>query len=155
MKKFPFHAMGLQKCLAGYYNEHDEQLQEQALLLKNDFKTWLITHFEFTSRQVRYLHSLNNEMIDFLAHNCSYALKNRLPINLIKDVITSPYDNDQGKLIRPTNNLMAIADGNGSFKASGELYIEIKYLEINALEQDNADFPNAWIFKEGGEAITL
>lgn len=130
MQKFPFTDSGLQDLLAQLYALDDQQLQQQAQAMAEDFPGWLQEHFLFEQDQLDFLAGLPQSFIQSAAADCSYCAANRLPINMVKDQQRSdpPAEGeDRGKLIDLDKKSSARFSPAESFRASGSLTITISY----------------------------
>ena len=126
MRKYQFSQSGIAAMQADYYQLNDVALGAFADEMAKDFKRWAVQHLEFSTSQVQDLESLHEQSITFLALQGSFALRNRLPIHLIKPVTM---DSDLAdKLVKPFSNLYAISDREGNFSTAGEFVVEIAYV---------------------------
>ena len=128
MTKYPFTTAGFEDLQTALYALTDPELNVQAQLILMDFNDWMEANFDLSTSQITFLESINPETRLFTAFQTSYAVRNRLPVNLIKPLqrTEDPVDDD-GKLIRPKSKLISTSDGNGNFSADGYLDIEILY----------------------------
>lgn len=133
MEKQPFDEAGLQSLLQALYALPDQELLEQANGLNYHPKMWINGHFELDSKQLQYLDQMPQSVADFMGQQGSFALVHRLPITLEKNYRTansrSNGDEDQGKLFKPKSNLAIETDSEGEVTASGDLVIEVTYVE--------------------------
>lgn len=126
MRKYQFSQSGIAAMQADYYQLNDAALAAFATEVVQDFKGWAMRNLEFSDSQIADLHSLHEQTINFIAVQGSFAMRNRLPINLIKPVTM---DSDlKDKLITPSGNLIAISDREGNFTPAGEFSVEISYV---------------------------
>jgi len=126
MKKYQFSQAGIYAMQADLYQLNDAALEAFAAELAKDFKRWAVNHLELTESQIRDLKSLNEQTINFLSFQGSFAMRNRRPIHLIKPVKMDGND-DGDKIIKPGGSIFAISDRKGNFSAEGTLTIEIAY----------------------------
>lgn len=123
--KFTLSNQGFQQLQAQLYALSNQELNEQAILVKYDFTEWVKAHFELDSTQESFLDALPSKAISYLAENASFALANRLEIVLEKE--DKPIGVAGNKLIRPKPETSVTASASGEFEAEGRLVIEITY----------------------------
>lgn len=107
MEKFPFSPQGLTDLQTMLFALPDPALQEQADEIGNNFKAYLITHFEFSLSQLAYLEAMDENFIADASLQSKSFVERRLKIGLIKQdppVLKNPGDNDdppkdRGKLV--------------------------------------------------------
>jgi len=125
MNKQPLTPAGFQALQTELYALSESELHEQSILIKYDFKNWIVAHFILEPSQVDFLNALPTSCITFLADSTSVAVANKLPIYLEKqDNPITPMGN---KFIRPKDELEGTASSDGSFTVDGQLTIEIGY----------------------------
>lgn len=129
MEKQPFDETGLQQLLLALYALPDNELTEEAYALRNQPKLWINGHFELEPEQLEFLQQLPTVATQFLAQEGAFAVENRLPINLQKSHLPKNGDGEQDKLFKPTSNLSVTTDSLGNSIPSGELNIEVTYLD--------------------------
>ena len=123
--KQPLTPAGFQALQTELYALPDSELHAESILIKYDFRNWIVTHFILEPSQVVFLDSLPASAITFLADSTSVAVANKLPIYLEKQ--ESPIVPMGNKFIRPKDELEGTASADGSFTVSGQLTIEIGY----------------------------
>lgn len=109
------------------YQLPDVQLQEQANLILQNFKAWLIAHLEFSCRQIYFLEQMDSRMISFLSMQTSFAVGNRLPIKLDKSEAPGLQREKAKKLIKAQSKSNAGSGPDEDFSAEGILTIIIDY----------------------------
>lgn len=131
MEKQPFTEAGTKALQQQLYSLNNAELKRQAQSIQTNIKAWAIEHFELNIKQLEYLNSINQQSIDFLAGQTSYAVGNRLPVTLIKKGDDDNGDDDDGddlgKLFDIKSNLTALSGGDGDFVAGGELTMVVTY----------------------------
>lgn len=129
--KQAFTKEGAAKVLANLYQLSQDELEKEAVALREDFKRWLSTKFEMNTHQTAYLEKLNPKAGEFYGQMGSFALQHRLPITLdiaAKDEDTPPAkDDEQGKIVYTKNSTTAVANDKGEMQAVGELSYCIRY----------------------------
>ena len=125
MEKFTFTNEGFIDLQALLYQCSDELLEIEGQLVRNDFNSWIKSHFELTAGQNIYLTGIHPKAKTLIEALTSFAIENRLPIKLNK--LVSRAVEDQGKIIWPTNTLTATSGGSIGYTASGTLEINIEY----------------------------
>jgi len=124
MTKFQFTPEGVASMCQHFYQLDDASLSTSALALAENFNKWMKAHFELSESQVVYLDAIHADLIQFMAANASFALRNRLPIQLIKPAQKSSSDS---KITKPETKLQAKILPDGRYEASGEFNVEVSY----------------------------
>ena len=129
MRKFLFDEAGLQELSQALYSMDDAQLALEVAALENNFSGWILQHFQLTAEQYAFFMQLNPQLLKFLTSQCSYAVENRLAIELSKTGGKSSQETGEpgDKLFEPKSKLQAGSDSDGNFKASGSLLLSVTY----------------------------
>lgn len=124
MTKFEFTPLGVAAMCQHFQHLDDAALAKASSALNDDFKAWVTNYFELSESQVLYLNTINDQVIDFMASNAAFALRNRLPIVLLKPEFAAKRDS---KVTKPSSSLTAEVLPDGNYEASGEFQVEITY----------------------------
>jgi len=122
MEKFPFTPQGVQDLLTQLYALTDPQLELEAASLQADLPAWLRAKFDLTTHQETYLDNLGATFINFSATRSSFALANRLPIELIVPEAARGQQ-EQEKIIKSSDKTSL--DSND--EPSGSLTFEVEF----------------------------
>jgi len=105
------------------------ELEAEANKLHTNFKSWMTSNFELNAKQNNFLNRIDETTTNLIAHACSFALANKLPIYLEKGEKTNVHEEKpQLKIIRAISNLTANSSSNGRAAAGGYVTIQISYV---------------------------
>lgn len=128
MNKFPLTSEGVTTLTETLYQLPQQDLQDEADAVGDDFGLWIQTHFELTSTQITYLNNIDQGWKNDAASETKYALENRLEINLIKDVSRrGEEEGDRGKLLDLDKNKQSRYSEDNGFTQSETLTYTISY----------------------------
>ncbi|RZK77652.1 MAG: hypothetical protein EOO92_12530 [Pedobacter sp.] len=128
MKKYPLTSAGVEELLAELYELPQPLLEAEADALLENFRGWVIEHFDLSEAQVIYLNQINQKTVDFMAFNSSFAMENRLPIVLDKAAQEYKHDDPPApKIIITESKLKSSSGSDGSASNEGEMIIAIRY----------------------------
>jgi len=127
MEKQPFTNAGFQALQAMLYINSDAELNQEADQITYDFIGWIITHFELDPSQVVFLVEIEHRVLSFIAAQTSFAVANRLNIQLDKPLFSYDAEEKPGKIIKTTTTLSAESSNIGDAEGEGSLTIHIQY----------------------------
>lgn len=127
MQKFPFTPEGVQQQQDLLYALADQELEVQAALLRDDFRNWVIGHFELNSAQQAYLAGLDERFIQRLAADSAFAVANRLEVQLEYPEDTGSEAPGVGKRIEELDSFTSSTSPGGGFLVDGTLTIRFSY----------------------------
>lgn len=132
--KFPFTQAGVQDLLIQLYALPDNELKAEADELSVNFRAWVIAHFELSESQVSDLEGLHESTVQFMAASTSFAIGNRLAVNLDKEFKIAAKGDPEYKVIETKNNLKVSTGAAGLSRSSdpgfvpeGEVTVRIYY----------------------------
>jgi len=125
MSKFPFTNDGAADLFAALYQLPDEVLQEEIILVQQNFKEWVANHFILSTDQESYLNNLPATFTQSAGALTALAMSNRLPVMLNKPDESAPTLR-KGKLV-DTKNSITTQYEDGTATASGEVVFNITY----------------------------
>lgn len=125
MPKEPLTPAGVEQKIADLYELPDDDLIEQANLLRADFRQWVKDNFELSTAQSDYLDDTDERWVKLSACQAAFAMENRLVIELIAEDSTGK--STASKLLRTKNKLIATTGQSGGFSAAGDVTFEIFY----------------------------
>lgn len=128
MEKQPFDQTGLQTVLQDLYALPQNQLNEQANALRTLPKQWISMHFELDSDQASFLNGMPEQTVRFLGDQGSFAIENKLPIDLDKQEPPAAASKPD-KYFKPKSTLYSQTNSNGIITSGGKLIIEVSYSE--------------------------
>lgn len=125
MNQVPFTPEGVTQKMEALYALSDTDLQQQADLVRADFKSWMQANFQFTEAQSAYLNGITGKVLRYLSCKLAIAMENKLDVNLI---ITGEDDGTGGKskLIRDHDETAVVYEEDHS-SVTGTLTFEIVY----------------------------
>ena len=132
-QKFPFTPLGCQALQAKLYTLPQAELDAEADVLQLNFKDWMISHFLLSQDQIDYLGKLSQQATAFTAEATSTAVRNRLPVILIKSH-DKPEEEEEEKpkgeifKILDAKNELTVTEGQGLTAFSGQVTISLEYL---------------------------
>lgn len=121
MPQQPFTPVGVQAKFTELYALSNTDLLAQANLVRTDFRAWVANNFTLNGDQLMYLDNLNDDWVQLSACQTSFAMKQRLPVNLV-----APEPSGASKLIGSSND-MTVYDNSGVIEAEGSLTFTIRY----------------------------
>ncbi|GAA4790888.1 hypothetical protein GCM10023231_18490 [Olivibacter ginsenosidimutans] len=125
MSTFPFTTNGAEQFFSALYQLSEDALQEEIMLVQQDFKAWIAQHFVLSEEQQVYLAGLSQNFAQSAGALTASAMSYRLPVILIK-----PEGNSgqlrKGKLVDTKNNIV-IQHAEDQDEASGEVIFTISY----------------------------
>ncbi|MES2418418.1 MAG: hypothetical protein V4541_09535 [Bacteroidota bacterium] len=128
MEKQPFTTEGVLALQNWLYNLSNAELEAEVLAMKANFTGWVLTYLLLDETQLAYFDNMSATPMEFLAFQTTFAVANRRPINLMKQ---APKNNNalfDDKLFEPESKLAVTSHSNGSYEVSGELNIEVSYI---------------------------
>lgn len=125
MELFPFSSQGVQDLLAQLYALSDARLAAQANAISSNFKSWIAGNFNLTTAQLIYLDSMADAATEYFGQQCAFCFNNRLQI--ILDYPDKPANPSYSKWSTSSNSIAVQTDGNGAFKAAGELVFSLRH----------------------------
>ena len=132
MEKFPFSPTGLNDLLTGLFALEDQELQQQADQVGNNFRTFVAEHFELSASQLLFLAAMDENFISDAASSSKSFVERRLMIGLIK---ANPPENrnpgdddkDRGKLVDLDKKETSSFSRENGFQYSESLTFIISY----------------------------
>ncbi|MBS1781033.1 MAG: hypothetical protein JST70_17035 [Bacteroidetes bacterium] len=121
MAKQPFTPAGVQAKQTELYALPDNQLTDQADVIRADLRQWTKENFILDATQITYLDGIDAEWISFSGALTGLAVQYRRPVIL---TIIGPIA--ASKLIRTPNDLVATTSATG-ITVDGTLTFEIEY----------------------------
>jgi len=126
MSTFPFTGDGAEQLFTALYQLPDEVLQEEIMLVQQDFKAWVAEHFIFSEEQHVYLDGLPQNFAQSAGALTASAMSYRLPVILVKPA-ESASQLRKGKLVETKNNISTQYGVGKEDEASGEVIFTISY----------------------------
>lgn len=127
MTQEPFTSAGVQQKITDLYALPDNQLNDEAALVRADFPTWLKDNFILSNAQETYLDNMDAPFIESAACDTATAMEFRLPITLTETGSTSMTTARASKLIKKRKNITMEYSETGGVSATGSLDFEIIY----------------------------
>ena len=121
MAQEPLTPAGVQQKQDDLYALSNNQLQAQVDLIRSDFRDWLKDNFILDSSQETYLDNMDDQFIDLASALTGVAVKNKLPIYLIK-----PTPSGVSKYVKSHDHIVTVWSQSG-LTATGDLTFEIIY----------------------------
>lgn len=127
MTQVPFTPEGVTQKTTELYALPDAELQQQANLVRSDFKSWMQENFQLTTSQITYLNGIHAHVVRYLSCKTAIAMENRLSIRL---TVSGEDDGTGGKskLIRDYDETTVTYSETGSSAITGTLDFEISYV---------------------------
>jgi hypothetical protein len=130
MEKFPFSQTGFEALRAKLYALPNPLLHAKAEEIRVDFPAFILDSFELEPPQIVFFSNLHADTIYFMASTVSLALRNRLPINLIKE--EKPANRSAGdppiyKIVRDEMDVAMSENSEGETEVEGTVDIIITY----------------------------
>lgn len=134
MEKVSFTPAGLQALLQQLYALPNTDLEQEALAIAQDFRSWVKAHFTLDQDQEAYLDGVDQQFINQAGQRSSYYVGNRLPVNLIKmarptTTATVAGEEDRGKLLDLDEKNSNVYSPESGYGESSSLTFTISYLE--------------------------
>lgn len=126
MSTFPFTSNGAKQLFTALYQLPDEVLQEEIMLIQQDFKAWVAEHFILSETQQVYLAGLPQNFSQSAGALTASAMSYRLPVILVKSEASS-VQLRKGKLVDTKNNISTQYGAGTRDEASGEVIFTISY----------------------------
>lgn len=126
---FPLTTAGVQELINELYAMPDPELQLEADAIGANFRMWVKSHFELSATQIQYLDQIDERWITNAATESKYFFENRLPIALIKDVLSriDGADEDRGKLLDLDKKSNSSYSQEGGYEENETLSYTISY----------------------------
>lgn len=125
MSLAPFTPVGVEEKLLQLYALPDDQLNQQAEMVQQNFNTWIRSNFVLNSAQINYLDNMDKSATDYYAAQCAICFIHRLDISLIYP--GAPSTPGYSKYIRSEDTIILDSHGSGNSEATGALTFVLEY----------------------------
>lgn len=97
MEKVKFNQEGLNTKIEYLYSLPKEEFRNELCTMQFETAQWVVDNFDLNDDQVRFVHTIPEEILNPIAHATAYAILEKKPVELtVPDVYENPMTSKRG-----------------------------------------------------------